>query len=134
MLRFAWKYQERSIRILEPELKHVYWETFGRFIKKSMLKAFVEEVGHEFEPLMEEGIDDDEEQQGKDDSNLLTLAVTAQIAERTPGRNLKEESESVDEESDAGDGEGSDAGDGEWSDAGDGEGSNAEDDGTIEST
>ena len=102
MMRFAWRYKERSVDILQPELNKVFWGTHGRYLKRGMLRAFVEEIGHGFERLVEEGEDDTTESSKEggpsEEDEIFTQAIAAQIAIRTAQRNLTCEELEEDEE------------------------------------
>jgi hypothetical protein len=52
MLRRSWRSGEQKIA-LANELGKPYWGTRENFMKKGMLLAFVEEMGHEYEDLLE---------------------------------------------------------------------------------
>ncbi|KAI9765070.1 MAG: hypothetical protein M1839_005617 [Geoglossum umbratile] len=52
MLRLSWK-QSRRGEVLKKELGGKFWGTPGRYLPRNMLLAFVEEMGHEYEELLE---------------------------------------------------------------------------------
>ena len=54
VLRRAWKAGrgQKAVFSLKDELEKPFWETPGKYVCKSMLQAFVEELGHEYQDLM----------------------------------------------------------------------------------
>lgn len=62
ILRNSWrKANHQRSNALLPEFRKPFWGTRGAYMKKSMLMAFVEEMGHEYEDLLKgaaEDIDD----------------------------------------------------------------------------
>ncbi len=76
LLRRAWNeiYQDD---VLKHELKKCFWGTTGRYIRESMLRGFVEELGDGFEDLLE-GAADDAPGASRSDPTLL-IAATNQI-------------------------------------------------------
>lgn len=60
MLRKSWHVDGKSDQILRDELGKRYWVTRRAFMKKAMLLAFVEEMGHEYEELLEGAADEKE--------------------------------------------------------------------------
>ena len=71
ILRFVWRYKEKTPELLEPELGRFFWGTYGKYMKRKMIKAFVEEIGNQFDPLQDEGDDVD------DDGTQADLALGA---------------------------------------------------------
>ncbi|KAL9099680.1 MAG: hypothetical protein Q9163_004854 [Psora crenata] len=71
MLRRSWL-KEKPSQVLRDELGKPWWATPGRYMKESMLLAFVEEMGHEYEELLE-GAFEDTTDAGK--SNEVALAA-----------------------------------------------------------
>ncbi|OJJ46697.1 hypothetical protein ASPZODRAFT_142496 [Penicilliopsis zonata CBS 506.65] len=92
VLRRAWRVGpgQRAAFELYDELGKPLWGTPGRYMARNMLRAFVEELGHEYEPLMQGGTLLD-----RGDSRLLLETAAAQI-----GLGKEEESESEEEEED----------------------------------
>lgn len=92
MLRCSWQDQKRA---LKGELGRKYWGTGERFMRKSMLIAFVEEMGHQYEHLLEGA---KEHGGSEDDEPIETalLAGTARIRE-----SWKSEEEGSDSESES---------------------------------
>ncbi len=72
MLRLAWRLPKaRRNDALKKEFRRGYWGTKGRFMKKGMLMAFVEEMGHEYEHLLEGAIDETAENDDIDSTALI---------------------------------------------------------------
>ncbi|KAJ5534969.1 hypothetical protein N7527_001223 [Penicillium freii] len=114
LLRYAWQSDaqggEQAIRIMKGEHGKPYWGTPGRYLPKNMLLALVEELGHEYKPLL------DGASLGRSkDSQLLLEAGMRQInhprrsledaglARRSSERDEEEEEESNDDEYDSDD-------------------------------
>lgn len=80
VLRYAWQQEDNEDRLLT--LKHEsgrpFWGTRGRYIKRNMLRAFIEELGHEDHLGILEGASC----RSSGDSNLLLDAVSRQVVER----------------------------------------------------
>ncbi|MCJ1285450.1 hypothetical protein MMC26_004790 [Xylographa opegraphella] len=57
ILRRSWVHQ-KTIIALNDELGKPYWGTPGPFMRKQMLLAFVEELGHSYDGLMD-GVEED---------------------------------------------------------------------------
>ena len=77
ILRKSWKEQAKGTT-LKKELHKQYWGTPGRYIAKSMLQAFVEEIGAEHENLLVGAVDDDPPA-GGDDQDVLLAVVSNQV-------------------------------------------------------
>ena len=73
MLRRSWIH-EPATRVLKDELGKRFWGTAGPYLKKNMLLGFVEEMGHDFEALLEGAIEEDD-----DTSDPTALAVVSRI-------------------------------------------------------
>lgn len=50
--------KDKQITALSDELGKPYWGTTGQYIKKNMLQEFMQELGHDYEALLEELISD----------------------------------------------------------------------------
>ncbi|KAK2762018.1 hypothetical protein FQN53_007588 [Emmonsiellopsis sp. PD_33] len=51
ILRYAWHERFKGEILRETEMEKNVWATPGRYIKRSFIRAFIEEVGHEYEHL-----------------------------------------------------------------------------------
>lgn len=60
ILRRSWVKDQPSVA-LRDELGRLYWGTPGRFMRKNMLLAFVEELGHDYEALLDGAIEEADE-------------------------------------------------------------------------
>ena len=58
ILRRSWKVTNPDKNPLKDELGKPYWGTPGRYVRRNMLLAFVEELGHEYESLLEGAIEE----------------------------------------------------------------------------
>ncbi|MCJ1379192.1 hypothetical protein MMC17_002292 [Xylographa soralifera] len=74
LLRLAYNVEKRPVA-LKSSLGKKYWGTTGEYLKKSMIRGFVDAVGHEFDDLMEDSLSDDEDES---DPTILASA-NAQI-------------------------------------------------------
>ncbi len=72
MLRRAWKTPKKET-VLVDQLGKKFWGTPGPYMRRAMLKAFVTEVGHEFEDILE-GAQSDEDEEEQDDTALAVAA------------------------------------------------------------
>lgn len=94
VLRRSWR-MNKATSSLSNELGKPSWGTRGKFMKKGMLLAFVEEMGHEYEGLLQGAIEDHQTAVESDESALF--AANRQIissVQETEG----EESSDDDEE------------------------------------
>lgn len=57
ILRKSWN-KDKPSTALSDELGKPYWGTAGRYIKKNMLQRFVQELGHEYDELLEGAMSD----------------------------------------------------------------------------
>ena len=93
MLGCSWQNQKEA---LKGELGKIYWATRGRFMRKSMLVAFVEEMGHQYENLLE-GAKDREGSEDDEPLETALLAATARIRDSWKTEEESSESESESE-------------------------------------
>lgn len=94
MIRRAWN-KEKKERVLVDQLGKKFWGTPGPYMRQAMLKAFVTEVGHDFEDLLEGTEHSKDEDQEQDDTAL------AAAAEQIYFSNQRESSENLDSDSDS---------------------------------
>lgn len=96
VLRRAWKAGagQRAVFGLYDEHGKPYWGTPGRYMARRMLRAFVEELGHQYKPLLEGG---DSMGTVSGDRNLLLNTATAQIASSHSSNADDEESDENDD-------------------------------------
>lgn len=52
ILRRAWRTQKEADKEIKKEFGKVYWGTTNRYLPDSMIRAFIEELGHEYEELL----------------------------------------------------------------------------------
>lgn len=50
---YAGKDTEAYVKVAQQEVRRKFWGTAGSYMNKHMLKGFVEELGHEYEPIMQ---------------------------------------------------------------------------------
>ncbi|CAF9905847.1 MAG: hypothetical protein HETSPECPRED_005965 [Heterodermia speciosa] len=106
-LRQSWlgKNQNRP-RALQSEFKKPFWGTAGSYMKRSMLLAFVEEMGHQYESLLDGAVEDVDANSGHQEVDCTALAVANEaIADSLRRGELraemeKEENDEEDEEDD----------------------------------
>ncbi|KAK2754836.1 hypothetical protein FQN54_006729 [Arachnomyces sp. PD_36] len=96
ILRRAWKQPvEQSKAALKNEIGKRYWGTPGRYLPRNMLLAFVEELGHEYDELLEGA------SCNKGEDMALLAAMSRHVKKRTPlncGEESEGEGESEDDE------------------------------------
>ena len=104
LLQKAWRQPKgngNSTIALKREFGCNCWGETGLFMKKSMLKGFVEEMGHEFEELMEGAVEDGEKDNGESDSLALMASsryISVVSSNRWEDGDEDEEDETSDEE------------------------------------
>lgn len=106
ILQHSWK-EKRQGDTLKKELGKAFWGTRGRYVRQKMLSAFVEELEHEYDYLVEGAADNDPDA-GEDEREIMLAAATSQIK---VGFNIKNDKEDDEEggEDDDGDDEDEDA-------------------------
>lgn len=101
MLRHAWKGKgAQAEKILMQEKGQPFWGTKGPYMKKRMLLAFVEQLGHDHEALMENAMVETEEDNIDEPDPSALLLASKEICEGHRRRNDEDEtddSESEDE-------------------------------------
>ena len=88
----------KQLQVSKSELRKKYWETPGKYMRESMLLGFVEQMGHDYDHLLEGKI---EEENAVADIRCLDAANNA-IQDSLKG---EENDEDSDEESDDCEGE-----------------------------
>ena len=61
LLRLAYNVEKKPVA-LKTSLGKKYWGSTGRYLKGSMIRGFVDAVGHEFDELIEDLLSDDEDE------------------------------------------------------------------------
>ncbi len=76
VLQTAWRQKQNEKNILRQEVAKAtrYWGTRGRYVKKNMLRGFVDELGHDIESILENAIEEDGD---NNDANPEAVAVMA---------------------------------------------------------
>lgn len=71
MLRRSW-FTKKTRSALRDELGKRFWGTPGRYMNRNMLLAFVEDMGHEYEELVQEAMEQTEgdEEEGPVETTL----------------------------------------------------------------
>lgn len=62
MLRRSWNLEKKE-RALKDELGKLFWATPGPYMRKRMLYALVEEMGHEHEALLAGAMEEHEDEE-----------------------------------------------------------------------
>lgn len=78
ILRRAWRADKKAAEQIKKEFGKGYWGTIGPYLPESMLRAFIEELGHEYDGLLAGAIDD-KATTSKEDENLLTAVMSNHI-------------------------------------------------------
>ncbi|CAL8575969.1 hypothetical protein XPA_001863 [Xanthoria parietina] len=84
MLRRSWN-RERKGWVLADDLGKPFWATPGPYVRKNMLKALVEEMGHEYEELMAGAIEEQDDGQDKEVQGDIFLSAAAQTVQMSNG-------------------------------------------------
>ena len=97
ILRKSWNKDKPAIA-LSDELGKPYWGTAGRYIKKNMLRGFVQELGHEYDELLEGAMSDssNEEEVGLAALEAASDQIKASVG-REGGLSYEQSSDSDDE-------------------------------------
>ena len=99
VLRQSWKEKGTKAKdVLMRERGKKFWGTKGPYIKKRMLLAFVEQLGHDHEALMENAIVESEEDNIPESDPSALLLASAEI--RKSHRKYNKDEDEEDEESD----------------------------------
>jgi hypothetical protein len=108
ILKVSWKpgkHREMG-EAIQMELGRHFWGTPGRYLPREMLMAFVEEMGHEYEQLLEGAMEDGAADADADaDSDLLLAAASDEVKASAQGVQIDSDE---DDESDYEDAENSD--------------------------
>lgn len=94
ILRRSW-HQSKVSQVLRDKLGKLYWGTPGRFMAKNMLLAFVEEMEHDYENLLEGAAGESGEVEAVE---TALAAANHQISSRTDQEVSDNESEDEEEE------------------------------------
>lgn len=92
MLRRSWITAPQGETILKGELGQQYWGTRGPFMKKKMLLAMVEEMGHDYEDLLQGAAPPDKQEDEHPDDTGLLCAISTIIASASKDSEQEEES------------------------------------------
>ena len=103
VIQTAWRQKQNEKNVLRQEVAKAtrYWGTRGRYVKKNMLRGFVDELGHDIESILENSIDDD-------DAGDTAPDAVAVIASETVFRTLEAAKEGEDDEDEDDEDEGED--------------------------
>ena len=98
VLRQSWKEEGFKAKdVLMWERGRKFWGTKGPYIRKRMLLAFVEQLGHDHEALMDNATVESEEDNSPESDPSALLLASAEI--RNSNRKYHEEEDDEDEES-----------------------------------
>ena len=102
ILRLSWGHQHKDAGALKKELGRAFWGMPGRYLPRNMLRAFVDELGHEYEALlegaMEDEIDVDVAGVDNEDSEILLATAVDQVKASARGdTDTEDEDEDEDE-------------------------------------
>jgi hypothetical protein len=78
ILRRAWKAERSAAEQMRQEFNAGFWGTTGSYLPRSMLRAFVEELGHGYEELSA-GARDDGNTANPEDKDLLLAIASRQV-------------------------------------------------------
>ena len=99
ILRLAFRERHKGSVLREQELGKQFWVSPGKYVKKNMLLAFVEEVGHKYDDLLQ-GADDDSDSEVEEGDDLMLLAATREIDLSQGDRRVEGEEQGSDAEED----------------------------------
>lgn len=98
MLRYAWRNENSQDERLKGELKKNFWGTPGRYVLRNQLALFVEQLGHQYEHLLEGAINGNEETQESVPDEALLVAATTQVTAEEAWEDEDENEEDSNEE------------------------------------
>ncbi len=106
VLQTAWRQKQNEKNVLRQEVAKAtrYWGTRGRYVKKNMLRGFVDELGHDIESILENGIEED-------DTGGADFDAVAVMASETV---FRMQDEARDDDDDEDEDEDEDDDDGKW--------------------
>ncbi|RJE20901.1 hypothetical protein PHISCL_06769 [Aspergillus sclerotialis] len=79
ILRLAYTERFKGEIIRETKLEKPFWGSPGKYVKRNMLLAFVEEVGHKYHEQLLQGAAETGDREVKEEDDLLLLAATRQM-------------------------------------------------------
>lgn len=85
MLRRSWT-KEKPTNALRDELGRLYWGTPGGVVRRNMLLAFVEEMGHEYEALLDGAFEESGDVKAVEVVETALAAANNQIKLSTGGK------------------------------------------------
>ncbi|KAL9026567.1 MAG: hypothetical protein Q9196_004785 [Gyalolechia fulgens] len=94
-------YAGKHAEVARAEAKKRYWGTPGRYVLKSMLRGFVNVMGHDYSHILDGGLESVEEDDGKIDVRG-TLLANKHIQDSLPEEDEGQSSDNDDDDDDAG--------------------------------
>jgi len=76
ILRRAWRAERKAGEQMKREFGKGYWGTIGPYLPRSMLRAFIEELGHGYEELLKGG-EDDKATSNQVDGDLVVVVASS---------------------------------------------------------
>ncbi|KAL9013114.1 MAG: hypothetical protein Q9173_002174 [Seirophora scorigena] len=102
VLRYTWAANTKGkfAHALDGEIGRPYWGTVGPFLRQSLIRGFVEEIGHEFEPLLGSGLEDPETGETSKGAAEEDPALLALTCDRIFGNPVKSDELAIQQEKD----------------------------------
>jgi HNH endonuclease len=106
ILQNSWRQKQNEKNILRQEVAKAtrYWGTRGRYVKKNMLRGFVDELGQDIESILENAIEDDDTGDADPDAVAVMASETVfRMQEAAKEDEDEDEDEDKDEDEDGDD-------------------------------
>lgn len=101
LLRRTWKSEKKAAEKLKQDFGKGYWGTIGPYLQDNMLRAFVEELGHEYDELLRGNANEDQNTADEPDNMLLAVASSQiKTSKDVEDEDTDEEDEDSDEDMD----------------------------------
>jgi hypothetical protein len=97
ILRRAWRADQKAAEEMKKEFGKGYWGTIGEYLPESMLRAFIEELGHEYGELLV-GVVDDKTTANQENRDLLIAVASNQVKTSRDNEGEDEESDENEDE------------------------------------
>jgi hypothetical protein len=85
VLRRAWRAERSAAEQMKEGFKSAFWGMRGSYLPKSMLRGFIEELGHGYEELLERATND-RATANPEDEDLLQALASCQVLSSRGGR------------------------------------------------
>ncbi|PGH01855.1 hypothetical protein AJ79_07791 [Helicocarpus griseus UAMH5409] len=88
--RFTWRQKFQGQHLRERELGKKFWGTPGKYVRRNMLCAFVEEIGHRYDDLLQGAIEEDAALPQGENDDLMVLTAAGQVSIGSDNKTIEE--------------------------------------------